>query len=101
MNATCNWPATRLRPATAFWPIATAPSADALAPCPIAVADAAVTDALVHDSGEFAPFLRLARHCEGFDGAGLRQASPALHLPFDQLNRALLTGLSFADSLQA
>ena len=61
----------------------------------------AVTDALVHDSGEFAPFLRLARHCEGFDGAGLRQASTELHLPFDQLNRALLTGLSFADSLQA
>ena len=60
----------------------------------------AVTDALVHDSGEFAPFLRLARHCEGFDGAALKQASTALHLPFDQLNRALLTGLGFADSLQ-
>ena len=61
---------------------------------------ATVTDALVHDSGECAPFLRLARHCEGFDGAALKQASTALHLPFDQLNRALLTGLGFADSLQ-
>ncbi len=60
-----------------------------------------VTDALVHDSGEFAPFLRLARHCESFDGAGLKQASTELHLPFERVNRTLLSGLTFADSMQA
>jgi EAL and modified HD-GYP domain-containing signal transduction protein len=62
---------------------------------------ASVTDALVHDAGEFAPFLRLAQHCEAFDGAGLTKAAEELHLPFDSVNRALLTGLAFADSLQA
>ncbi|ENO89373.1 EAL and HDOD domain-containing protein [Thauera linaloolentis] len=60
-----------------------------------------ITDALVHGQGEFAPFLRLAQHCEGFDGAGLVSAVAALHLPCDRVNHALLTGLGFADSLQA
>ncbi len=60
-----------------------------------------VADALVHGEGEFAPFLHLAQQCEGFDGSGLTRASTDLHLPFDRVNRALLTGLGFADSLQA
>lgn len=60
-----------------------------------------VTDALVHNEGEFAPFLRLAQHCEGFDCAGLNKAATELHLPFERVNHALLTALAFADSLQA
>lgn len=60
-----------------------------------------VTDALANGTGEFAPFLRLAQQCEGFDGAGLSKAANELHLSFERINHALLTGLGFADSLQA
>ena len=59
-----------------------------------------VTDALVHGQGDFAPFLRLAQHCEGFDGAGLSSLAADLHLSGERVNHALLTGLGFADSLQ-
>lgn len=62
---------------------------------------AAVTDALLHDQGEFAPFLRLALRCESFDAAPLAQAAAELHLTHEQINRAQLIGLGFADSLQA
>ena len=62
---------------------------------------APVIDALLHDQGEFAPFLRLARHCESFDAANLLAAAEELHLEREQLNRAQLIALGFADSLQA
>ena len=58
-----------------------------------------VTDALVHNEGEFAPFLRLAQCCEQFDAKALSAAATALHLPFEQVNRAQLVALGFADSL--
>lgn len=61
----------------------------------------AVSDALLHDEGEFAPFLKLARHCESFDSSGLAKAAAELHLAPEQINRAQLTALGFADSLQA
>lgn len=61
----------------------------------------AVSDALLHDEGEFAPFLKLARHCENFDSSGLAKAAEELHLAPEQINRAQLTALGFADSLQA
>lgn len=60
-----------------------------------------VTDALLNDQGEIAPFLRLARLCESFDAAALEKAAAELHLSTDQINRALIAALSFADSLQA
>lgn len=62
---------------------------------------AAVSDALLHDEGEFAPFLKLARRCESFDSSGLAKAVAELHLAPEQINRAQLTALGFADSLQA
>ncbi|AWI78740.1 MAG: regulator [Betaproteobacteria bacterium HGW-Betaproteobacteria-13] len=62
---------------------------------------ASVTDALLSDEGDFAPFLRLARHCENFDGSGLIKAAAELHLSAEQINRAQLVALGFADSLQA
>ena len=58
-----------------------------------------VTDALVHNEGEFAPFLRLAQSCESFDAKALEAAVAELHLPFERVNRAQLTALGFADSL--
>lgn len=62
---------------------------------------ATVSDALLYGQGEFAPFLRLAQHCEGFDNAALVKAANELHLPPEQINRAQLVALGFADSLQA
>ncbi|MCK9259457.1 MAG: HDOD domain-containing protein [Azoarcus sp.] len=62
---------------------------------------ASVSDALLSDEGEFAPFLRLARHCENFDGSALVKAAAELHLSAEQINRAQLVALGFADSLQA
>jgi EAL and modified HD-GYP domain-containing signal transduction protein len=60
-----------------------------------------VTEALLFNQGEFAPFLKLAQLCESFDGSALAKAEDELHLPVDKLNRAQLIALSFADSLQA
>lgn len=60
-----------------------------------------VSEALLHEQGEIAPFLKLARHCENFDNAGLVKAADELHLSNEQINRAQLLALGFADSLQA
>ncbi|TAH40267.1 MAG: HDOD domain-containing protein [Betaproteobacteria bacterium] len=60
-----------------------------------------VTEALLHQQGEFAPFLRLAQLCETFDGGALAKAAQELHLPLERINRAQLLALGFADSLQA
>ncbi|THF61296.1 EAL and HDOD domain-containing protein [Pseudothauera rhizosphaerae] len=60
-----------------------------------------VTEALLYEQGEFAPFLKLARLCESFDGSALAKAADELQLAPDVLNRAHLTALAFADDLQA
>ncbi len=62
---------------------------------------ASITEALLSEQGEFAPFLKLARLCESFDGAPLAKAAGDLHLETAALNRAHVTALGFADSLQA
>ena len=61
----------------------------------------AVTDALLHEEGEYAPFLKLARACENFDPSALQKQAAELQLAPEALNRALLNALSFADNLQA
>lgn len=60
----------------------------------------AISDALVQGEGEFASFLTLARHCEGFDATRLGEQAQRLHLEPAKINRALLSGVKFADSLQ-
>ncbi|HAF55497.1 MAG TPA: regulator, partial [Thauera sp.] len=60
-----------------------------------------VSEALLYGQGEFAPFLRLAQACEQFDVKALAAAAGELHLPCEQINRAQLVGLAFADSLHA
>jgi EAL and modified HD-GYP domain-containing signal transduction protein len=61
----------------------------------------AVTDALLYDEGEYAQFLRLAKCCESFDPAPLSKAVAELQIDLEQINRAQLIALGFADSLQA
>jgi len=60
-----------------------------------------ITDALVNDEGAYAPFLKLARAAERFDAATLQQIAEDLTLEPQAVNAALLSGLQFADSLQA
>jgi hypothetical protein len=60
-----------------------------------------VSEALLRDTGELSPFLRLARACESFDARPLRQMAEHLHLEPALINRALLSAVGFADSLQA
>src|SRR5690606_40094888 len=60
-----------------------------------------ICDALLHDSGEYAPLLRLARLTEGFDGTALAAQSAELQLTPEQVNAALLSALGFADSITA
>jgi hypothetical protein len=60
-----------------------------------------IVDALMHDTGEYAPLLRLAYLTEGFDGAALAKQADELQLRPEQLNAALLSALSFADNLTA
>lgn len=62
---------------------------------------ASVSDALLHDRGEFAPFLRLAKACESLDGSALGALADEFGFTPEHLNRAQLIGLGFADSLQA
>lgn len=60
-----------------------------------------IVDALLYDSGEYAPLLRLAHLTEGFDGAALGKQVEELQLRPEQVNAALLSALSFADALTA
>jgi EAL and modified HD-GYP domain-containing signal transduction protein len=60
-----------------------------------------ITDALLHEQGEYAPFLKLARAAERFDNATLQQVTDDLAIEPAAVNAALLAGLKFADSLQA
>lgn len=62
---------------------------------------AAVGDALLLDQGPYAPFLKLAKTCESFDATALQKQAAELQLGADQVNRALVGALGFADSLQA
>ncbi|THF63862.1 HDOD domain-containing protein [Pseudothauera nasutitermitis] len=62
---------------------------------------AGITEALLYEQGEYAPFLKLAALCENFDGGALAAAAAELHVTPEQLNRAHLSALTFADSLQA
>lgn len=59
-----------------------------------------ISDALVRGEGEFAPFLTLAQRCEGFDATHLAEQAAQLHLDPAKINRALLSGVNFADNLQ-
>ncbi|HPR05534.1 MAG TPA: HDOD domain-containing protein [Denitromonas sp.] len=60
-----------------------------------------ITEALINDEGSFAPFLNLARACERFDPSRLQTQVSELAIDHESVNRALLAGLQFADSLQA
>lgn len=62
---------------------------------------AAVTDALLHGSGVFAPFLELTRACESGDEAAFAHATQALQLSNRQVNWAHLQALAWADGLGA
>ena len=61
----------------------------------------AISDALIHDEGEYAPFLKLARASERFDASALRELADELTIEGNTLNTALLSGVQFADSLQS
>ena len=57
-------------------------------------------DALVSGDGVYAPFLKLARALESFDEKQLAALAHDLHITPDEVNRAHLEALAFADSLQ-
>ena len=58
-----------------------------------------VTDALLHGTGVFAPFLELTRACESGDEAAFAKAAEALHLSNRQVNWAHLQALTWAETL--
>jgi len=59
-----------------------------------------ITDALLGRGGLYAPFLQLAQACEGSDGKELAQQAEMLGLSAEQVNRAHLGALGFADSME-
>ena len=61
---------------------------------------APICDALLGSDGVYAPFLKLARALESFDDKDLAALATDLHIPAEQINRAHLEALAFADSLQ-
>lgn len=60
-----------------------------------------VIDALLHNTGVFAPFLELTKACESGDDAAFARAAEALHLSNRQVNWAHLQALTWAESLSA
>ena len=58
-----------------------------------------VTDALLHGTGVFAPFLELTRACESGDEAAFAKAAESLHLSNRQINWAHLQALTWAETL--
>ena len=62
---------------------------------------AAVNDALLHDRGELAPFLRMVKCCESNDEIPFNHAAAALQLSSHQVNCAHLQALAWADQLEA
>jgi len=61
---------------------------------------AQIADALLGGEGVYAPFLKLACALEGFDDKDLATLAKELHISPEQVNRAHLEALAFADSLQ-
>jgi EAL and modified HD-GYP domain-containing signal transduction protein len=61
------------------------------------VLPADIGDALLERSGLLAPFLQLAEACEVADGAELAEAARALQLTNEQINRAQLAALVWAE----
>lgn len=61
---------------------------------------APIADALLGNDGVYAPFLKLACALEGFDDKDLAALAKELHISSEQVNRAHLEALAFADSLQ-
>ena len=59
-----------------------------------------ITDALLGNGGLYAPFLDLALACEAGDGATLADQAGMLGLTGDQVNRAQLGALAFADAME-
>jgi c-di-GMP-related signal transduction protein len=58
-----------------------------------------VTDALLHDSGPLAPYLRLTVACESSDEHSFTNATQALELHGNQVNWAHLQALAWAETL--
>ena len=58
-----------------------------------------VTDALLHGTGVFAPFLALTKACESGDDAMFAKMADELHLSNRQVNWAHLQALTWAESL--
>ena len=58
-----------------------------------------VTDALLHGTGVFAPFLELTRACESGDDATFARVADELHLSNRQVNWAHLQALAWAEDL--
>lgn len=60
----------------------------------------AIADALLRRAGPYAPWLALALACEQDDVPALAAQAAALGLSPDQINRAQIEALAFADNLQ-
>lgn len=60
-----------------------------------------VIEALVHNTGVFAPFLALTKACESGDDAAFAHNIELLHLSGHQVNMAHLQALAWADSLDS
>jgi c-di-GMP-related signal transduction protein len=58
-----------------------------------------VLDALLHDSGVLAPFLRLTLACENVDDAAFAETTNALQLTDHQVNWAHLQALAWAETI--
>ena len=58
-----------------------------------------VTDALLHGTGVFAPFLELTKACESGDDATFARMADELHLSNRQVNWAHLQALAWAEDL--
>lgn len=61
----------------------------------------AISDALLERGGIYAPFLQLAKACEGTSAAPLREQTAMLGLTPEQVNQAQLKALAFADSMES
>ena len=61
---------------------------------------APISEALLAGEGPYAPFLKLATMCESFDPTALREQAAALQITPEQINRAIVSALGFADSMQ-
>ena len=59
-----------------------------------------ISDALLGNGGVYAPFLDLALACEATDATALAGLAAMLGLTADQVNRAQLEALNFADRLE-